>query len=101
MLTQIVGLSGIILEGSRLAFEISRLRQLHLNRVHALRRPPIMTRRPAAAKAAIAHHCIARRPTTDILHPIGETRIARPAGIRPDIEIRKATLEQKRHSGTN
>ena len=45
--------------GRRLGGEIGRLRQLHLDRVHAFLRPAVVARGPAALEAAVQHVAVA------------------------------------------
>ena len=49
----------VVVEGQRLALQVSRLRQLHLYRVHAVLRLAVVPGRPAAAEAPVGDRGIA------------------------------------------
>src|SRR4051812_3420826 len=83
-------------KGQRLGRQMRRLRQLHLYGVHAVRRPSVVARGPAALEAAVDDMGITRCRGTDFPRFILYPRSATHAVIGADVEVGQPALEQER-----
>ena len=86
-------------KGRGFGFQIGALRDLHLDRVHALVRLAVMARRPPALEPAVEDRCEAFRLLAGALDRALYHWRAGCAGIRADVEIGQRAVEQVRRLG--